>query len=85
MRNTFIIEQARPRPTRRRRAFVDQCVSDGDTAVAVKFIRCHRASEKLRGRQEIDLLQDLNHPNVLSLLGAYEDEENFIQVLEFLR
>ncbi len=56
-----------------------------DENVAVKFLNCERAVEKLRPRQEIEILSDLNHPNVLRLIGAYEDEALFIQVFEFLR
>ena len=48
-------------------------------------LQCKRASEKLRIRDEIDILQDLNHENVIKLFSAYEDHENFVQVLEYLR
>jgi serine/threonine protein kinase len=43
------------------------------------MMRCSRASEKLRVRDEIEILSDFDHPNVLRLIGAYEDSENFIQ------
>ena len=48
-------------------------------------LKCKRASEKLRIRDEIDILQDLNHENVIKMISAYEDHDNFIQVLEYLR
>ncbi len=53
--------------------------------VAAKFIKCTRATEQLRIRDEIDILKELNHPNVLQLLGAYESDNEFVQVLEYLR
>ncbi len=42
-------------------------------------MRCERASEKLRVRDEIDILRRLDHPNVLKLEAAFEDEDTFIQ------
>ncbi len=42
-------------------------------------MHCERASEKLRVRDEIDLLRGLDHPNVLRLVAAHEDEDTFIQ------
>lgn len=53
--------------------------------VAVKFMKCQKASEKLRVRDEIDILKDLNHPNVIKIFGAYEDHDQFILTLEHLR
>ncbi len=50
---------------------------------AAKMMRCSRASEKLRVRDEIEILSGLEHPNVLKLVGAYEDSENFIQGANF--
>lgn len=54
------------------------------STVAVKFLKCHKASEKLRIRDEIDILKTLSHENVLTLLGAYEQHDQFVQVLEHL-
>ena len=59
-------------------------INDGEH-VAVKFLPTHRAVEKLRPRQEIEILSDLNHQNILRLIGAYEASDLFIQVFEFLR
>jgi serine/threonine protein kinase len=59
-------------------------VNDGEN-VAIKFLNCEKAVEKLRPRQEIELLCNLDHPNILRLVGAYEDSDLFIQVFEFLR
>ena len=53
--------------------------------VAVKFLKCKRASEKLRIRDEIDILKDIKHDNVIRLLGAYESHDQCVQVLEYLR
>ena len=53
--------------------------------VAAKILKhCSKAREKLRIRDEIDILQSLNHPNIIGLLGAYEDSNDFILVLEYL-
>jgi len=43
------------------------------------------ASDKLRLRQEIDILTKVKHPNIVRLLMSYEDLDNFIQVFEYLR
>ena len=59
--------------------------SVNSSIVAVKFLKCKRASEKLRIRDEIDILKDLHHDNILKLLGAYEQNDEFIEVLEYLR
>eukprot|EP00094_Tigriopus_californicus_P010876 TCALIF_10491-PA protein Name:"Similar to MYLK Myosin light chain kinase, smooth muscle (Bos taurus)" AED:0.13 eAED:0.13 QI:248/0.75/0.8/1/0.75/0.6/5/0/307 len=51
---------------------------------AAKFLHCDKAAIKLRIRDEIDLLHSFDHPHVLRLIGAFEDTDNFIQVLEYL-
>lgn len=56
-----------------------------DILVAAKFQKCSRATEKLRIRDEIDILKHLNHENIIKFIGAYEDEDQFVQVLELLR
>ena len=56
-----------------------------DSAVAIKLLKCKRASEKLQMRDEIAILKQLDHENVIKILGAYEDYDQFAQVLEFLR
>jgi len=55
-----------------------------NATVAVKFLKCKKASEKLRIRDEIDILKELKHDNVIQLFGAYEDHCQFVQVLEHL-
>ena len=45
------------------------------TTVAVKFLKCKRACEKLRIRDEIDVLKTLNHDNVIKIYGAYENHD----------
>ena len=52
--------------------------------VAVKILKCSRASEKLRIKDEIELLKDVQHDNVVKLIGAYEKCDEIIQVLEYL-
>ena len=56
-----------------------------ESTVAVKFQKCKRASEKLRIRDEIEILKTLSHDNIITIFGAYEDHEQFVQVLEYLR
>lgn len=51
----------------------------GNQILAAKFMRCEKAAEKLRVRDEIEILQLFDHQNVLKLLGAFEDEDSFIQ------
>jgi serine/threonine protein kinase len=60
-------------------------ISRNYSTVAVKFLKCKKASEKLRIRDEIDVLKDMTHDNVVTLLGAYEAQDQFIQILEYLR
>ncbi|QQP49369.1 Uncharacterized protein FKW44_010017, partial [Caligus rogercresseyi] len=56
--------------------------SSKDEIRAVKFIHCKKASQKLRIREEIDILRLLGpHPHLIQLIGAYEDSGNFVQVL----
>ena len=42
-------------------------------------MRCAKAAEKLRVRDEIEILGGFDHPNVLKLIGAYEDSDQFVQ------
>ena len=46
---------------------------------AAKFMKCSKASEKLKVRDEIDLLHEFDHQNILKLVAAFEDSENFVQ------
>ena len=46
---------------------------------ASKLMVCTRASEKLRARDEIDILKRFDHQNVIKIIEAFEDDENFIQ------
>lgn len=50
-----------------------------DVFYAAKFMACEKASEKLRVRDEIEILHMFEHPNVLKLIAAHEDSDNFIQ------
>ena len=50
-----------------------------DVYYAAKFMACEKASEKLRVRDEIEILHMFEHPNVLKLVAAHEDSDNFIQ------
>jgi fused-like protein len=53
--------------------------------VAMKFIAKHGKSEKdLRNlRQEIGILKQLNHPNIILMFDAFETEREFVVVTEY--
>ncbi|CAB4064445.1 MYLK [Lepeophtheirus salmonis] len=51
---------------------------------AAKHINASKASQKTRILEEIEVLKKLDHPNLIRLIGAYEDCGNFVQVLEYL-
>ena len=51
----------------------------GGRVRAAKVMRCARAAEKLRVRDEIEIMGGFDHPNVLKLIGAYEDSDQFVQ------
>ena len=51
----------------------------GKRVRAAKVMRCARAAEKLRVRDEIEIMAGFDHPNVLRLIGAYEDSDQFVQ------
>ena len=53
--------------------------------VAVKFLKCSTAREKLRIREELDILQSLKHPNIIQIMGAFEDSSQFVMIFECLR
>ena len=53
--------------------------------VAVKFLKCSTAREKLRIREELDILQSLKHPNIIQIMGAFEDANDFVMIFECLR
>ena len=54
----------------------------GGRVRAAKVMRCTKAAEKLRVRDEIEIMAGFDHPNVLKLIGAYEDSDQFIQGTE---
>ena len=56
-----------------------------DEVKNVAILNCERAVDKLRPEKEIEILFDGNHPNVLRLIEAYEDEGLFVKAFEFLR
>lgn len=51
---------------------------------AAKHIECKRASEKKRVKDEIDILQGVNHSKLIRLCEAYEDTDKIVQILEYL-
>ena len=57
----------------------ERAAAGGKRARAAKVMRCARAAEKLRVRDEIEIMAGFDHPNVLRLIGAYEDSDQFVQ------
>lgn len=55
--------------------------------VAVKIINKSGLSEvdELSLRQEVAILKDLKHPNIVGLVDYYEEPKEFLIALEFLR
>ncbi len=53
--------------------------------VAMKFILKHNKSEKdiENLRQEIEILRDLKHENIIQMLDSFETREEFCVVTEF--
>ncbi|CAF1142161.1 unnamed protein product [Rotaria sordida] len=51
---------------------------------AAKFIPTPTAADKATVRREIEVMSDLNHPKLLHLHDAFEDEEEMATVTEFI-
>ncbi|KAK9842929.1 hypothetical protein WJX74_004526 [Apatococcus lobatus] len=56
----------------------------GSTPVAIKFISNQTLKEKLRFIQEIALLRNLRHTNIVQFIGAHIDVEQIVLVTEFM-
>eukprot|EP01098_Paradermamoeba_levis_P016791 TRINITY_DN9297_c0_g1_i1.p1 TRINITY_DN9297_c0_g1~~TRINITY_DN9297_c0_g1_i1.p1 ORF type:complete len:579 (-),score=136.63 TRINITY_DN9297_c0_g1_i1:52-1788(-) len=54
------------------------------TEVAVKFIPRDSASSELTFKNEVALLADLHHPNVVQMYGYSANEDKFLMVLELV-
>ena len=49
---------------------------------AAKFVRCIKSKDKEKVREEITIMNQLKHPRLLQLIGAYENVKDIIVVTE---
>ncbi|XP_050702039.1 myosin light chain kinase, smooth muscle-like isoform X1 [Eriocheir sinensis] len=54
------------------------------TRRAAKIIKCIRAADKEKVKEEIDIMNALRHPKLLQLGAAYERQREFIMVMEYI-
>eukprot|EP00094_Tigriopus_californicus_P001438 TCALIF_01393-PA protein Name:"Similar to MYLK Myosin light chain kinase, smooth muscle (Bos taurus)" AED:0.01 eAED:0.01 QI:0/0/0/0.33/1/1/3/0/1130 len=61
-------------------------VKDKDTNeyFAAKFVRCRKQEEKQKVRDEIDIMNGLEHPRLLQLAAAYENPKEIIMAMEYI-
>jgi myosin-light-chain kinase len=57
--------------------------SSGET-FAAKFIRCRKSEEKVKVRDEIEIMNSLAHSKLLQLASAYENPREMIMVMEYI-
>ena len=51
---------------------------------AAKFIRCRKSEEKIKVRDEIEIMNSLAHSKLLQLASAYENPREMIMVMEYI-
>ncbi len=51
---------------------------------AAKFIRCRKSEERKKVRDEIAIMNGLEHPRLLQLAAAYESPREVIMVMEYI-
>ena len=51
---------------------------------AAKFIRCRKSEEKVKVRDEIEIMNSLAHSKLLQLASAYENPREMIMVMEYI-
>ncbi len=51
---------------------------------AAKFIRCRKQEEKQKVRDEIAIMNSLEHPKLLQLAAAYENQREIIMNMEYI-
>ena len=51
---------------------------------AAKFVKCRKSEEKQKVREEISIMNDLDHPKLLQLVSAYENPRELIMVTEYI-
>ena len=55
-----------------------------DEDFAAKFIRCRKQEERQKVRDEIEIMNSLEHPKLLQLAAAYENPREIIMVMEYI-
>ena len=55
---------------------------ESDAVRAAKFVRCIKAADRDKVRQEIDIMNRLRHPKLLQLAAAYQRPKEIILVTE---
>ena len=51
---------------------------------AAKFIRCRKSEEKIKVRDEIEIMNNLAHSKLLQLASGYENPREMIMVMEYI-
>lgn len=51
---------------------------------AAKFIRCRKQEDKQKCRDEITIMNSLEHPRLLQLAAAYENQREIIMTMEYI-
>ena len=61
-------------------------VSDKDTreVFAAKFVRCRKQEEREKCKEEINIMNGLDHSRLLQLAAAYETPREVIMIMEFI-
>lgn len=61
-------------------------VKEKDTGehFAAKFVRCRKNEEKQKVRDEIEIMNSLEHPKLLQLAAAYENPREIIMAMEYI-
>lgn len=50
--------------------------------LAAKFIKCRTSKNKEKVKEEIDIMNLLQHPKLLQLVGAFENPREIIMIME---
>jgi myosin-light-chain kinase len=52
--------------------------------LAAKFVRCRKEEEKQKVRDEIEIMNSLEHPKLLQLAAAYDGTKEIIMLMEYI-